>query len=112
MGHSETNPALSLASFAADLGVLLNALHIAQVAVLWGRGGGPYAAAAAALLPPGAVTQLHLVSALGPLDGPLMSSMPQGFDKLSMQAVRWRLLWPLAWALQRMLHVFAMVGEQ
>lgn len=94
---------LSLQSFAADLGSLLDGLHLGPVAVAGESGGGPYAAAAAALLGPTRVDQLHLIAALGPLagDGALSVATLAGFDRWSIICTRRRGLGALGWLMHR-----------
>jgi pimeloyl-ACP methyl ester carboxylesterase len=56
----------TLASYAADIAAFADTLGVARFAVAGISGGGPYAAACAALLP-GRVTALGLVSPVGPV---------------------------------------------
>jgi pimeloyl-ACP methyl ester carboxylesterase len=59
----------TLSAWPADAAALANALGIERFAVAGISGGGPYAAACAALLP-GRVTALALISPVGPVAGP------------------------------------------
>jgi pimeloyl-ACP methyl ester carboxylesterase len=67
-GLSTYQPGRTLASYAADVAALADRLDIARFAVAGVSGGGPYAAACAALLP-SRVTALGLVSPVGPMIG-------------------------------------------
>jgi len=58
----------TLSTYAADIGAFADALGIERFAVAGVSGGGPYAAACAALLPE-RVTALALVSPIGPMTG-------------------------------------------
>ncbi len=94
---------LSLQSFAADLGSILDGLQLGSVAVAGESGGGPYAAAAAALLGPARIDQLHLIAALGPVAGegaPSVSTL-SGFDRWSIICTRRTGLGGLGWLIQR-----------
>jgi pimeloyl-ACP methyl ester carboxylesterase len=65
-GISSHHRGRTLASYAADIAAFADALGIARFAVAGISGGGPYAAACAALLPE-RVTALGLVSPVGPV---------------------------------------------
>ncbi len=67
-GISSPHPGRTLASYAADLENVANALGIDKFAIAGISGGGPYAAACAALLPD-RVLALGLVSPIGPMSG-------------------------------------------
>lgn len=102
---------LSLQSFAADLGSLLEGLQLGPVALAGESGGGPYAAAAAALLGPSRVDQLHLIAALGPLagEGALGLEKMNGFDRWSIICTRRAWLGGLAWLMHRAARRLLMV---
>ncbi len=68
-GASSYQRGRTLASYAADVAALADRLDIPRFAVAGISGGGPYAAACAALLPD-RVTALGLISSVGPLAGP------------------------------------------
>lgn len=106
VGESSPHTVHSLASFAVDLGSLLDALGLQGVALAGESGGRPYAAAAAALLGPTKVSQLHLVSAVGPLDGVLLDTLPKGMDRTTINLLRWRMR-VLAWPLHRLVKYMA-----
>ena len=110
VGESSPHTVHSLASFAVDLGSLLDALGLQGVALAGESGGGPYAAAAAALLGPTKVSQLHLVSAVGPLDGVLLDTLPKGMDRTTINLLRWRMR-ALAWPLHRLVKYMADVSS-
>ncbi|NJM35160.1 MAG: alpha/beta hydrolase [Rhodomicrobium sp.] len=67
-GLSSFQGRFTLSSFAADIGHFADALGIERFAVAGISGGGPYAAAVAALLPE-RVTALGLISPVGPMAG-------------------------------------------
>ena len=69
-GYGGTDPhtSPSLAAFAADIGVLADRLGMVRFAVMGVSGGGPYAAALAALLPD-RITAIAMVSPVGPIAG-------------------------------------------
>lgn len=67
-GISSHHPGRDLRSYAKDIAAFADALGISQFAVAGVSGGGPYAAACAALLPE-RVTALGLVSPIGPMAG-------------------------------------------
>lgn len=67
-GISTYQPGRTLASYALDLADFADALAIDRFAVTGVSGGGPYAAACAALLPE-RVTALGLISPVGPMAG-------------------------------------------
>ena len=67
-GGTDVHPVPSLAAFAADMGSLADTLGLARFAVMGVSGGGPYAAATAALLPT-RVAVLALVAPVGPMAG-------------------------------------------
>eukprot|EP00887_Chlorella_sp_A99_P000086 scaffold16.g86.t1 len=103
IGGSSPDPALSLASAAADLRELLDKLGLGPVAVAGKSGGAPYAVAAAALLGPTLVSQLHLVAPWGPLeDKKLFADFPNGHDRMTISWLHWplKLGRPLAGAMQ------------
>lgn len=68
-GISTYQPGRTLASYAIDVADFADALAIPRFAVAGISGGGPYAAACAALLPD-RVAALGLVSPIGPMAGP------------------------------------------
>ncbi|EFN54904.1 hypothetical protein CHLNCDRAFT_135028 [Chlorella variabilis] len=90
VGESSPHTVHSLASFAVDLGSLLDALGLQGVALAGESGGRPYAAAAAALLGPTQVFPLPLVNAVGPLGGGLLDPLPQGEGQDALKFVGWR----------------------
>lgn len=65
-GISTSHPGRTLASYAADVASFADTLGIDRFAVVGVSGGGPYAAACAALLPD-RVTALGLISPVGPV---------------------------------------------
>jgi pimeloyl-ACP methyl ester carboxylesterase len=67
-GRTSAHPAPSLAAFAGDMAALADRLGLAAFAVMGVSGGGPFAAATAALLP-ARVTALALVAPVGPMAG-------------------------------------------
>jgi pimeloyl-ACP methyl ester carboxylesterase len=68
-GLSTFQPGRTLRHWAADVAALADALEVARFAVAGISGGGPYAAACAAMLPE-RVTALGLISPVGPVAGP------------------------------------------
>lgn len=107
MGDSDYDPRQSIASVAADALQLLDGLGVRRCAVAGESGGGPYAAAIAALLG-GRCASLQLVAAVGPLaPGPLARSIG-GFDRTVLRLLRWRMR-PVAAMLLRLMAYLAKV---
>jgi pimeloyl-ACP methyl ester carboxylesterase len=68
-GRSDPQPGRRIADIATDAATVMDALGLAQFAVIGISGGGPFAAAVAQALPD-RVTQAALTGSTGPLDGP------------------------------------------
>lgn len=67
-GRTDAPPAPSLPQFAADIRMVADALGLERFSVMGISGGGPYAAAIAAVLPE-RVTALALIAPVGPIAG-------------------------------------------
>lgn len=106
VGTSDPNPRTSIASTAADAIALMDHLQLKQVAAFGCSGGGPYAAALAALYPD-RVRSLVLMAPVGPTWGKhrqLLKGM-EGADKLQFRAVSWNL--GLVWGMHAALRLMA-----
>src|SRR5205807_9443897 len=79
-GHSSFHPGRTLADWASDVAALADHLKIERFAVAGVSGGGPHAAACAALLPE-RVTAVGIVSGVGPLSEPGFTSAMEGFNR-------------------------------